>query len=156
MRTVCHKQKRTGAAEGPSARVLSKKTPPSCTSKVLPQIEGVGTFTGNGPLAVVMEPRHNRVRYLLHGQIDNLLVRCIFRKICERRRRSNTGVTVGDLRSGFRDKPPTEAHLSGFCFNTTNHNSNVPKNQIVFMQFEIKIDHIYNLQWKYRFEGDLI
>ena len=58
MRTVCHKQKRTGAAEGPSARVLSKKTPPSCTSKVLPPIEGVGTFTGNGPPAVV--PR-NRV-----------------------------------------------------------------------------------------------
>ena len=52
------KQKRTGAAEGPWARVLSKKTPPSCTSKVLPPIEGVGTFTGNGPLAVV--PR-NRV-----------------------------------------------------------------------------------------------
>ena len=78
MRTVCHKQKRTGAAEGPSARVLSKKTPPSCTSKVLPPIEGVGTFTGNGPLAVVTEPRHNRVRYMLHGQIDNLLVRCFF------------------------------------------------------------------------------
>ena len=112
------KQKRTGAAEGPPARVLSKKTPPSCTSKVLPPIEGVGTFTGNGPLAVVTEPRHNRVRYLLHGQIDNLLVRCIFRKICERRRRSNTGVTVGDLWSGFLDKPPTEAHLSDFCFNT--------------------------------------
>ena len=47
------KQKRTGAAEGPPARVLSKKTPLSCTSKVLPPIEGVGTFTGNGPLAVV-------------------------------------------------------------------------------------------------------
>ena len=52
------KQKRTGAAEGLWARVLSKKAPPSCTSKVLPPIEGVGTFTGNGPPAVV--PR-NRV-----------------------------------------------------------------------------------------------
>ena len=40
-------------------------------------------------------------------------------------------MTVGDLRSGFRDKPPTEAHRSGFCFNTNKHNSNFPKRQIV-------------------------
>ena len=65
-------------------------------------------------------------------------------------------MTVGDLWSGFRDNPPTEAHLSGFCFNTTNHTSNFPKKQIVFMHFEIKIDHIYNLHWKYRFDVDLI
>ena len=71
------KQKRTGAAEGPPARVLSKKTPLSCTSKVLPPIEGVGTFTGNGPPAVV--PRNRVITVLgtlLYGQIDNVLVRC--------------------------------------------------------------------------------
>ena len=74
---------------------------------------------------------HNRARYMLHGQSDDVLDRHVIQKIREQRRRSNTGVTVGDLRSGFRDKPPTEAHLS-FCFNTNNHNSNFPKRQIVF------------------------
>ena len=61
---------------------------------------------------------HNRARYMLHGQSDDVLDRHVIQKIREQRRRSNTGVTVGDLRSGFLDKPPTEAHLSDFCFNT--------------------------------------
>ena len=108
------KQRRAGAAEGPSARVLSKKTPPSCTSKVLPQLKGWAPSREMGLRL------HNRVRYLLHGENANLHVRCVlfsgFRKMRTQHRRSKTGVTVGDLWSGFLDNPPTEAHLSDFCF----------------------------------------
>ena len=39
-------------------------------------------------------------------------------------RRSNTGVPVGDLWSGFQ-KPPTEAHLSDFCFNEIDAAKNI-------------------------------
>ena len=63
---------------------------------------------------------HNRVRYLLHGENANLHVRCVlfsgFQKMRTQHRRSNTGVTVGDLWSGFLDNPPTEAHLDESCF----------------------------------------
>ena len=102
-----------------------RKPPRAAPVKSYPQLKGWAPGREMGLRL------HNRAGYMLHGQSDDVLVRHVSQKIREQRRRSNTGVTVGDLRSGFRDKPPTEAHLSGFCFNTNKHNSNFPKRQIV-------------------------
>ena len=89
-----------------------RKPPRAAPVKSYPQLKGWAPGREMGLRL------HNRARYMLHGQSDDVLDRHVIQKIREQRRRSNTGVTVGDLRSGFHDKPPTEAHLSDFCFNT--------------------------------------
>ena len=89
-----------------------RKPPRAAPVKSYPQLKGWAPGREMGLRL------HNRARYMLHGQSDDVIDRHVIQKIREQRRRSNTGVTVGDLRSGFLDKPPTEAHLSDFCFNT--------------------------------------
>ena len=53
------KLKGAGAAEGLLARVLSKKTSPSCTSQVLPQTEGGGHLHGKWASGCGSTPRVN-------------------------------------------------------------------------------------------------
>ena len=103
-----------------------RKPPRAAPVKSYPQLKGWAPGREMGLRL------HNRARYMLHGQSDDAIDRHVIQKIREQRRRSNTGVTVGDLWSESLDNPPTEAHLSGFCFNTNNNNSNFPKRQIVF------------------------
>ena len=95
-----------------------RKPPRAAPVKSYPQLKGVGTCTGNGPLAVVphqewMEPFHNRDRYILHGPIQEVSAKYVWKPSQTRHRRSSTGVPVGPSVRVSR-KPPTEAHLITF------------------------------------------